>query len=272
MKRHNPIGLVLAAAVALPCGVTAASDSVLSSIPITEPAERGLPPYFATFDVTGIPSRGALGSGETAIRWLWIGPYNSVVGIGWDVVLRSVAPESWLTDIAVFVTDSTGLYSGGFGSRPAWPDRFLGGPTMYSSNGIVSLLAVGLWPVTARSDGLIRLEFFKNLHRCPGNDRRELGQRDSRVSNEQPDPAGAEPGMVGSCSCLQRESPSKTALVVRWAVTTSLTDRRPEFHTRASSASSCSPKGTVSGVRRRCRCLLRLWCCRSSNRRSTIST
>lgn len=168
MERHHSIGLVLAVIAGASCVASAASDSDYSSAAITEPARGGLPPYFATVDVTGIPSEGALGSGSTTVLSVWVGPSNIVIGVGWDVTIQSIWPTSWLADIGVLVTNSANEPFTGFGLTPGGDDGFPGGPTMYSSNGLQSLDNFGIPPLQVLSDGFIRLEFFELYVDAPG--------------------------------------------------------------------------------------------------------
>lgn len=116
-------------------------------------------PDILPFDVTGIQSWDAPGSGFNTVIFLNVQPFATVNGLGWDVNLTAIAP-SWRSELAVLVTDSTGL--GGFNLAPG-VDNSPGGPTNYNSaGGIVKLANYAIPDVVALADGLIRLEFFES--------------------------------------------------------------------------------------------------------------
>ena len=160
-----------AAAVLLAAAVQstdAAPDSILDSLPLTQPAggERegaGL----AVIDVTGIPSMDGLGSPNNVVIFLWIGPFNYVTGSGWDVVLQTLVVGSRLRDITIAVRDTNNGPFSGFAVQPGQVDPVPGGPTAYSSDGIVKLAPQGIPPVQALADGQIRLEFFDSPNNAP---------------------------------------------------------------------------------------------------------
>lgn len=162
------LALFMGAAVGWPSIAVASSESILSSATLTQPAAGGLPPYFATVDVTGTPSAGALGSVHTTVMSIWVGPSNTVIGVGWDVTLRSVRPTSWISDIAMFVGNSANVPFDGFFITPGGADGFPAGPTMYSSGGLLPWHVLGVPQVQALADGMIRLEFFETFIDAPG--------------------------------------------------------------------------------------------------------
>jgi hypothetical protein len=142
--------------------------SVLSTQVITSPVEgdragEGL----AVLDVTGIPSMDTLGSPNNRVVYLWVGPFNFVTGMGWDVVLQTVAPESRRSDIKMLITNTAFLPLPNFGISPGFADRTPGGPTAYSNN-IDKFADLSLPDVWAQSDGLIRLEFFDTPDHAAG--------------------------------------------------------------------------------------------------------
>ncbi|MBL8745950.1 MAG: hypothetical protein JNK58_06290 [Phycisphaerae bacterium] len=142
-------------------------EPALSAQAITEPAsDERVGADIAVVDVTGIPSWDPRGSPYNFVQFIWVGPWNVVNGFGFDVILQSVAPASWRGDIAVSITDSAGVYSTGFYLRPGMADG-PGGPTRYSTDGIIKLAQYGIPSVTAGFDGLIRLEFFDIFEDAP---------------------------------------------------------------------------------------------------------
>ncbi|MBL8747170.1 MAG: hypothetical protein JNK58_12550 [Phycisphaerae bacterium] len=150
-------------------GVHAASiGSGLSTEAISNPAggER-VGAGLATIDVTGIPSMDGLGSPNNVVMFLWVGPFNLVTGIGWDVVLETLVPTSRRRDITMWVRDTLNTPLSGFGIQPGASDPTPGGPTAYSSDGIRKLANNGIPPVRALADGLIRLEFFDSPNNAP---------------------------------------------------------------------------------------------------------
>ncbi len=161
------LGWSMLAAVGMCCAANAAAvDSVLSTQVITEPVGGERVTNIATVDVTGIPSIDRIGSPLNAVLFVWIGAGNEITGVGWDVVLQTVAPDSWRDDMRISVTNSANDPSTGFGFRPGSGDG-PGGPTSYSSGGIRSVPSS--FPIVrARFDGLIRLEFAENYEDAPG--------------------------------------------------------------------------------------------------------
>ncbi len=111
-------------------------------------------------DVACTPSWDGKPSPVNVVRLINVGAGNSLVGIGWDVILRSVHPSSWLSEMSVCITDSSGI--GGFMLRPG-TDNFPGGPTSYSSGGVQLLGTLGIPNLVPLADGLIRLEFFETF-------------------------------------------------------------------------------------------------------------
>lgn len=107
-----------------------------------------------------VPSWDGQGSPNNAVVFFNIGAGNAVNGIGWDVVLTAFG-ASWRSEIAILVTDSANLPFTGFTLRPGAANTSPGGPTAYSSQGILKLANYNIPPVVALADGLIRVEFFE---------------------------------------------------------------------------------------------------------------
>lgn len=142
------------------------SDSTYT--PVASAGERN-GADIATLDVAGIPSMDGLGSPNNIVVNLWVGPHNEVTGIGWDVVLQTVAPNSWLTTISALISNSSGAYIGALVVTPGSGHFNPGGPTPFSSDPeIIKLVPNGLGPVVALSDGYIRVEFFEDFDDVPG--------------------------------------------------------------------------------------------------------
>lgn len=89
------------------------------------------------------------------------GGIQVLTGIGWDVILRTVNPASWLSQIAVRVSDSLGM--GGVVLRPGAGDNFAGGPTRYNSGGIIKFADIAVPNIVLMPDNLIRFEFFETF-------------------------------------------------------------------------------------------------------------
>lgn len=120
-------------------------------------------------DVAGIQSWDALGSPNNVVVNIWVGPFNEVNGIGWDVVLQTVIATSWRSEMSVRVSNSAVDGVGGF--TPGVPDPSPGGPTQYQSNGngdILKLANYGVPNIVALADGIIRLEFFDSYDDAQG--------------------------------------------------------------------------------------------------------
>lgn len=145
-----------------------ASGSVFDSLTITQPTggERD-GADIAIVDVTGIPSMDGLGSPNNIVIFLWIGPLNSVTGIGYDVVLQTVDPSSRRRDISMLITNTAFQPVPNFGFAPGFADPTPGGPTAYSRP-LTKFASLGRPDVLAGLDGLIRLEFFDTPDHAPG--------------------------------------------------------------------------------------------------------
>jgi len=162
------LGIILFLGVAPAATVLASPEPWLMGEQLTEPVRAELPPYFTTVDVMGIPSKGARNTPDTTVLSIWVGPENRVIGIGWEVVLRTIAPSSWLADIAVHVTNSANQPFTGFALTPGGYDQFPGGPVSYNSGGLLSLDSLGVSNIEVGVDGFVRLEFFEFYVDLPG--------------------------------------------------------------------------------------------------------
>lgn len=110
-----------------------------------------------TFDVSGIASVDFLGDPDNVLGFIDLGAgfdnYH-VIGIGWDVTLTAFG-GSWLSEISVNFVD------GGVTLTPGFGDDFPGGPTPYSSGGVVDLVGVALdWN---QASNITNLEFFESF-------------------------------------------------------------------------------------------------------------
>jgi hypothetical protein len=142
----------------------ARADLGTVSLPVVDSAgpQRDGFGYVSSFDVAGIPSVDPRGSSNNFVMFINIGHGNIVQGTGWDVTLETVAPGSWLSDIAVLVTP-VGVPNVGFTFRPGGNTDSPGGPTSFSSNGIIKLSDVAIPDMMAGTGGFIRLEFFETV-------------------------------------------------------------------------------------------------------------
>lgn len=165
MNRLTQCAALLCAIVS--CAAADASQpSTQSSLPLTSPASERTGADATTLDVTGIQSMDRLRSTNNVVVFLWVGPFNVVNGVGYDVFLQTLAPGSRLSDITMAVTNSAGLPGPSFGIKPGFGDDFSGGPTHYSRP--LAKLPPGFSSVTALADGLIRLEFFDGFDEAQG--------------------------------------------------------------------------------------------------------
>lgn len=141
-------------------GAHGSTPSVHSTLTLTEPTDvERVGAGLTTIDVAGIPSMDLPGSPFNTVVFLWIGPFNSVNGIGWDVVLETLVAGSRRRDIAMLVRDTNNNEFSGFIIRPGFEDPTPGGPTDYSSGGIIKFADYDIPPLQALADGLIRIEF-----------------------------------------------------------------------------------------------------------------
>lgn len=89
---------------------------------------------------------------------LGVGPGSRILGIGWEVELFADDP-SWLSEMGLYVSDSTGTSLDSFELTPGAGDNFPG-TSVYSSGGVLVLTDFGLNPLLL-PDGLVYLEFFE---------------------------------------------------------------------------------------------------------------
>lgn len=163
--------LFATAAITSACARSFASPlDFLAQGPITEPAgDERAGAGLATIDVTGIPSMDGGGSPNNTVIFLWIGPHNFVNGVGWDVVLQTLVPGSRRNDIIMSVRNTSGDEFSGFLVAPGGADTTPGGPTSYSSGGVLKLANYNIPSVQALGDGLIRLEFGEGRDDAPNS-------------------------------------------------------------------------------------------------------
>jgi hypothetical protein len=142
--------------------------SLLDSEAITSPtSDERTGADVAVLDVTGILSMDRHFSATNTVVFLWVGPFNEVNGIGWDVVLMTLVPGSLRSDIRMLITNTALQPVPNFGFAPGSVDRTPGGPTQYIRE-MSKFSNTGLPNVQALADGLIRLEFFDTPDEAPG--------------------------------------------------------------------------------------------------------
>ena len=115
------------------------------------------------YDVTGTPSydsRGASCNVRVSIQAP--GGKTHLSGFGWEVQLTAF-PPSWLSEIAVLVTNVNGE---GYVLRPGAGDTF-GGTQSYSSGGLNDLCGVYGLPPLELPDGYLYLEFYETFNDFP---------------------------------------------------------------------------------------------------------
>lgn len=115
-------------------------------------------------DVAGTDSWDAYGSPNNVRADVQLKPNGHVVGIGWDVTLTAFDP-SWRSEIRVDLTDSA--ITDGIGLAPGAADTSPGGPTAYSSGGIIDLVGAGL-DFFVGADGVLSLEFYEGFDDAAG--------------------------------------------------------------------------------------------------------
>ena len=122
-------------------------------------------------DVSGIDSWDAPGSANNTVMVIDVasalgmtaGSAVTIDGIGWDVVIDTFGGPSWLSEATVQIENSD--QSDGLFLSPGAGDDFGGGPTPYSSGGILDITSLddGMGGTLDLSfelfDGLLRLEF-----------------------------------------------------------------------------------------------------------------
>lgn len=116
-------------------------------------------------DVAGIASFDGRGSVGNTVIEINLGPGAVINGIGWDVVLQADDP-SLLSDITVSIGDSSGndfLFI-----RPGAGSNFSGGPTAFTSDGVIKLADAGL-PDIVLANGILQIEFFETFDDAAGS-------------------------------------------------------------------------------------------------------
>lgn len=76
MKNETTFRLLFSLACGIICSSSVRAEPVLSSTITSEVSQSGIPPYFATVDVTGIPSKGARDSPDPTVLSIWVGPQS----------------------------------------------------------------------------------------------------------------------------------------------------------------------------------------------------
>ncbi|MDX2114068.1 MAG: hypothetical protein SFZ24_00425 [Planctomycetota bacterium] len=145
--------------------------------------------FVTPIDVTGINSFDSLGTPGNTIVDIQVGANNIINGIGWDVVLTALG-ASWRSELRVAFGDSAGTQS--LFLRPG-NDNTPGGPTNYTSGGIIKLADAGVPDFAVGADGILRLEFFESYDDISGavDGVWNSGSLFIQTVNPVPTPAGA---------------------------------------------------------------------------------
>lgn len=118
-----------------------------------------------SFDPVGAPANTVILFDAAAALGLPSGTPVSMTGIGWDVTITAPAP-SWRSEMDIYFDDAiapdlTGLFLGVSG------DASPGGPTNYSSNGVIKLAPNNIADIVL-PNGILRIEFFDSYDDFPG--------------------------------------------------------------------------------------------------------
>lgn len=118
-----------------------------------------------TVDVGGIDSIGEPGNAGNTVLSFNVGAHSTVTGISYTVDLSTYG-ESWLSEIAMLISDSTG--TGGLHFTPAIDEDM---PGTASLSGVANLADFG-FDFDVGADGILRLEFYENFDDFAGADGR----------------------------------------------------------------------------------------------------
>lgn len=120
------------------------------------------PAVLVGVDVSGIESWDSLGDANNIAGFIDFSGLGlgKVTAIGWEVNLRTLIDPSWLSEIAVYMDNSS--YTTGIFLTPGVGDDFSGSAS-YSSGGMIDLTDVGLYDIDLSADGIMNVEFFEQF-------------------------------------------------------------------------------------------------------------
>jgi hypothetical protein len=112
-------------------------------------------------DISGYESIDNQGSPNNQIAEFFVGPFQDIFAIEWDVNLTTIG-GSWAEEAAI------SFGGGDVVLTPGFRDSFPVTNANYSSDGIVNLQDQGLPNILVGSDGYLRLEFFETFDDAEG--------------------------------------------------------------------------------------------------------
>lgn len=125
--------------------------------------------YVSEYHFSNVPSMDGLNSPNNARFNISIrsinGSPNSLIGIGWDVTIQTIAPQSWLSDMLILFSHTGGGFNGPYSIRPGSGNNFPGGPTRFTSSGVVSFPTLSM-----SNDAILQLQFFEDFNDALGQD------------------------------------------------------------------------------------------------------
>jgi hypothetical protein len=127
------------------------------------------------YDVSNIESWDAQGSPNNILVMLDVavaaglpsGTPMTMTGVGWDVTLQAFEP-SWLSEISVLFDNSSQDAPEAIVLRPGVADGAPGGPTAYSSGGVLDFGDDAGLDDIPLPDGVLSMEFFESFDDAAG--------------------------------------------------------------------------------------------------------
>jgi hypothetical protein len=111
------------------------------------------------YNTNNVNSWDGAGDASNFVTTINVAANARINGVGWNVALQTIAAGSFLSEIAILFTNSSGL--GGVVLRPGVAD-LNGGSGSYNSGGIQDLEGPNL-AFNLLADGILRLEFFETF-------------------------------------------------------------------------------------------------------------
>ncbi|MDX2115024.1 MAG: hypothetical protein SFZ24_05295, partial [Planctomycetota bacterium] len=151
-------------------GAWASSGAIVSHGPLADIAEPDSRVGFGTLtiDVSNTSSMDNFGDPDNARRQFFVGRNNILTGIGWNVVLQTVTPNSGIDELIVWFSNRfENPYTAGFGLRPGGGLDGPAGPTAFSSP-MLKLQDVNVPDLHIGPDGILTLEYADQPDNAPG--------------------------------------------------------------------------------------------------------
>ncbi len=114
-----------------------------------------------TVPTGGITTNGEYGDTTNNVLNLDLGAGSVITGIGWNITIQTIAAGSYRSEASFAITNTSDTDNGVFVGPGT--DNSSGGPTTYSSGGVLDLTDNNVPDITLGTDGLARMEFYDSF-------------------------------------------------------------------------------------------------------------